>query len=185
MRRRKKRKWKKRESLKIWKFIFREVVASRLFFPHFFDWWSWRSSFAWIFVTNMAGGKHHSWRRGYWKYWFVWPVIWVNFDFTTLMHVTLTQGPSSFIQSILYGSHCVSSHCGPIFSLWQFQRTPELVRKGWNLNFSPLKPSQPLITPRHTNHSLQTFQISFQEPDFRTMSSTAPSRIWRSAAPCD
>ena len=119
-----KRKWKIRESLKFWKFIFREVVASHLFFPHFFDWWSWRFSFAWIFVTNMAGGKHHRWRRGYWKYWFVWPVIWVNFDFTTLMHVTLTQGPSSFIQSILSGSHCVSSHCGPIFSLWQFQSTP-------------------------------------------------------------
>ena len=103
--RRKNKKWKIRESPKIWTFIFREVVASHLFFPHFFDWWSWRSSFAFvnpwifqftlqikhpeiqncrIFVTNMAGGKHHRWRRGYWTYWFAWPT-WKGL-FKILMH---------------------------------------------------------------------------------------------------
>ena len=111
-------------------------MASHLFFPHFFDWWIWRSSFAWIFVTNMAGVKHHSWRRGYWKYWFVWPVIWVNFDFTSLMDFTVTQyyfcfffdGPSRFIQSTLLGSHCVSTSSTKAEAMqWNVWKAWELV----------------------------------------------------------
>ena len=54
MRRRKNKKWKIRESSNIWKFILREVVA---FFSHFFDWWSWRSSFAFVNLSIYSANQ--------------------------------------------------------------------------------------------------------------------------------